>query len=92
MLLLDIDRFKKLNDTFGHQVGDTALRSGEHLRKLNSTRVLSARYGGEEFAVVVLDATIQELRGLAERFAWRSSNPDPLPERNLAITVSNGGP
>jgi diguanylate cyclase (GGDEF)-like protein len=54
LLLLDIDHFKRLNDTFGHPAGDAALRNTaqlleRHLRKSD----LAARYGGEEFAVIL---------------------------------------
>lgn len=68
MLLLDIDRFKKLNDTFGHQAGDAALRRvGQYLLSLDNERCFTARYGGEEFAVVVIDTTMDELSQLAEK-------------------------
>ena len=53
LVLLDLDHFKKLNDTFGHPAGDAALRSAarllaQHLRKGDH----AARYGGEEFVVI----------------------------------------
>jgi diguanylate cyclase (GGDEF)-like protein len=68
VLLLDLDHFKKLNDTFGHQAGDAALRHTadtllRHLRKGD----LAARYGGEEFVVILPGTERQGAVQLAER-------------------------
>lgn len=92
MLLMDLDRFKKLNDTFGHQAGDNALRlMGDCLRGLDDERCLTARYGGEEFALVLLDATQDELRDLAEEIRLRVQRMRiPVKEREIGITVSIG--
>ncbi len=54
MMLMDIDRFKSFNDTFGHQTGDQVLRLFAHTMKANvKGRDLTARYGGEEFAIIL---------------------------------------
>lgn len=69
LVLLDIDRFKKLNDTFGHQAGDAALRSlagllrSPHLRQGDE----AARYGGEEFVVVLPGSDEERALQAAER-------------------------
>ena len=59
--LLDIDNFKKLNDSYGHDVGDVALK---HLTKITRDCIRPqdtlARYGGEEFIVVLPDATLEQ--------------------------------
>lgn len=54
--MLDIDRFKQVNDTYGHLVGDRVLRSLSHVlqQRLRRTDIIG-RYGGEEFAVILLD-------------------------------------
>jgi diguanylate cyclase (GGDEF)-like protein len=68
IMLTDIDHFKKVNDTYGHPIGDAVLRRvaqvvASCMRKID----MAARYGGEEF-VVVLEATDQAgARQLAER-------------------------
>ncbi|MFO0574897.1 MAG: diguanylate cyclase [Polyangia bacterium] len=68
VVLCDIDHFKKINDTYGHLVGDEVLRRvagvvGQQLRKVD----LAARYGGEEFALVLEATAAEGGRQLAER-------------------------
>lgn len=54
LLMMDIDRFKTLNDTYGHQAGDNVLKAmGEHLRNAIRSSDEAARYGGEEFALIM---------------------------------------
>jgi two-component system, cell cycle response regulator len=68
VLLLDIDHFKKINDTLGHPAGDAALRAlGELLLKTVRTEDIVARYGGEEFAIVLEGTDRQGAFQLAER-------------------------
>ena len=68
LILLDLDHFKKLNDTYGHPAGDAALRACakvllQHLRKGD----LAARYGGEEFVVILPGTDEEGALHLAER-------------------------
>jgi diguanylate cyclase (GGDEF)-like protein len=68
LAILDIDHFKKLNDTYGHPAGDAALRSVarlliQHLRKGDH----AARYGGEEFVVILPGSDEERSMGAAER-------------------------
>jgi len=68
LLLLDIDDFKQLNDTYGHQLGDTVLAAvGRRLREESRASDEPARYGGEEFAVVLEDADLHTANTVAER-------------------------
>ncbi len=68
IIMIDLDRFKKLNDTHGHPAGDEALRLvGRCLGKLHQGVVFCARYGGEEFAVVVSGVPADKVQRLAER-------------------------
>jgi diguanylate cyclase (GGDEF)-like protein len=68
LMLLDVDHFKKINDTYGHQIGDEVLSS---LAKLISGMVrdsdIVARYGGEEIAIITPRTSKEEAALLAER-------------------------
>ncbi|HEY9826042.1 MAG TPA: diguanylate cyclase, partial [Stenomitos sp.] len=68
LLMIDIDHFKKLNDTYGHQSGDDALRHVSWLiRREVRPGDLPARYGGEEFAVILPHADTEDAFIVAER-------------------------
>ncbi len=67
LVLLDIDHFKRLNDTFGHQAGDAALVSLAALLKSRRRGDQAARYGGEEFVVVLPGADEERSLQAAER-------------------------
>ncbi len=92
VLLIDIDHFKKVNDTHGHLVGDDVLR---HVAKainaiLRSSDVLG-RYGGEEFCAFLPNTTESDALGLAERIrAGIEASPIKLGNVTLKTTVSIG--
>ena len=68
LLLLDLDHFKKLNDTYGHPAGDAALRNAARILEQHSrTEDVPARYGGEEFALILQGADEAGALRLAER-------------------------
>lgn len=88
LILLDIDRFKNLNDQFGHQAGDEALRRVASILKDNSRRhELPARYGGEEFGIILQRCGVHEAVKAAERFRIALESAD-WPDRQ--ITASFG--
>ncbi|TDK87451.1 sensor domain-containing diguanylate cyclase [Mycolicibacterium mucogenicum] len=67
VLVIDLDRFKNVNDTYGHAVGDAVLmRSAERIRGVVRSSALVARVGGEEFVVVDV-TTPQQVLGISER-------------------------
>ncbi|MBN2378340.1 diguanylate cyclase [candidate division WOR-3 bacterium] len=98
-LMCDIDHFKRVNDTYGHQTGDVVLRS--IARRLSiATREgidLIGRYGGEEFAVMLPETEVQEAWLIAERLR-RVVEEEPIPIQgvegvnisSLSITISVG--
>jgi len=67
VIVLDIDHFKRLNDTYGHDAGDLVLeRTGELLRAATRNSDIACRFGGEEFAIVLPGATLAIARNRAE--------------------------
>jgi diguanylate cyclase (GGDEF)-like protein len=68
LLMMDIDFFKKVNDTFGHDAGDVALKHvADIVKKSSRAADLACRMGGEEFALVMPDTSLEIARLIAER-------------------------
>lgn len=87
LVMLDIDHFKKLNDTLGHQAGDEVLRtSGAALAKSCRDFDTPARYGGEEFAVILPSCSPRESLVAGDRLRAAIANAD-LP---VEVTASAG--
>jgi diguanylate cyclase (GGDEF)-like protein len=94
ILMLDIDHFKVLNDTLGHQAGDVALAAFAQTLVSSVRRSdLAARYGGEEFAVVMANTSAEEARLVAEkiRLALAETTIEIESGAPLRLTVSVGG-
>jgi diguanylate cyclase (GGDEF)-like protein len=92
LLVIDIDHFKSINDTYGHQVGDCVLReTGMRLRQSTRSCDSAVRFGGEEFVVLVSDATSEEVGVIAERIRLAfDGKPMIKVESSPSITVSIG--
>lgn len=92
LLLLDLDRFKRLNDTFGHQIGDEALRQvGDCLNRLATPLRFPARYGGEEFALIVSNCPPAVFREIAEELRMGvQALSIPFGQKRISITASIG--
>ena len=92
LALLDLDDFKRVNDTFGHQIGDEVLRrTARVLTDHTRSQDLTARYGGEEFVVAFRGATLQDALGAAEQLCRRIREvPWFQVHDELVITVSIG--
>ncbi len=77
LLMCDIDHFKQVNDTYGHQAGDIVLKTiANVLKSIFRVTDLVARYGGEEFAILVNDITIDEAMYIAQRARTRVESID----------------
>jgi len=93
-LMLDIDHFKKINDSFGHDAGDEVLREFA-VRLASNVRAvdLPCRYGGEEFVVIMPDTTLADAHRIAERIRLHvSGSPIRVAggKEILTITISIG--
>jgi diguanylate cyclase (GGDEF)-like protein/PAS domain S-box-containing protein len=92
VLFLDLDRFKDINDTMGHDSGDRLLRIiGERLVKAIRTSDVVARMGGDEFVVLAGDGPdMQALGGLAERIVATVEEPISMEGSEFFVTTSIG--
>jgi diguanylate cyclase (GGDEF)-like protein len=93
LIVLDIDHFKVLNDTYGHDAGDFVLeRTGELLRAATRGSDIACRFGGEEFAVILPGATLQVARNRAEaiRAALEAMKLDFAGTPIGSLTISAG--
>ena len=92
LVLLDIDHFKKINDQYGHDVGDQVLvRISNDLVKNLRDGDIAARWGGEEFLVILFDTNSEGVRAFCERIlTQRNSNTMQLGETSGKVTMSMG--
>ena len=92
-MMVDVDHFKLLNDTFGHDSGDAVLRMiGSVLRHIIREGDMPCRYGGEEFVVILPGATLEDTRQRAEtlRMAIERCRPNHEGRALGQVTVSIG--
>lgn len=89
LIISDIDHFKSINDTYGHQVGDEALKEVANVLK-NSFRDsdIVARWGGEEFVIILKNVTIQEAQIITEKV--RKNIENTKIQNSINITSSFG--
>jgi diguanylate cyclase (GGDEF)-like protein len=92
VVMADIDHFKKINDTYGHQVGDEVLKAtAAAMRGAIRTEDLLARYGGEEFVVVARGVDVRSAMQLAERLRIVAERNQVTAEgASIARTISAG--
>ncbi|QRP45605.1 EAL domain-containing protein [Amycolatopsis sp. FDAARGOS 1241] len=92
VLFLDLDKFKVINDSLGHSVGDQVLRIvGERLRRATASTDVVGRFGGDEFVVVTRGATSEaEVRALAGHLRSVLAEPISVRGRELHVDASIG--
>lgn len=94
VLVLDIDYFKVINDSYGHDAGDDVLRAfALRMRKATRNIDLACRYGGEEFVIVMPETDMAVATVVAERLRRRiATEPFAIQQgaRNLEVTISIG--
>ncbi len=91
MLIIDVDHFKRVNDKFGHAVGDQALiRVASHLRQHARMDDKIGRLGGEEFGMLVRDRVGAEIEALGETLTKPFSFNVPDNNNSLSLSVSVG--
>jgi diguanylate cyclase (GGDEF)-like protein len=91
ILMLDIDFFKKINDEFGHLVGDDVLRAfAQRLREFLRSADFCARFGGEEFVVILPDTSLTTAMEIGERIRAGIAQTPLLNKPRVLATVSIG--
>jgi diguanylate cyclase (GGDEF)-like protein len=92
LVLIDIDHFKKVNDTFGHAFGDAVLQAvARDMRESLRTYDLLGRIGGEEFLIASPGSTLEEAAALAERIKGKiRGKMISSGSRSISVTVSAG--
>lgn len=87
LLVVDIDHFKSINDTYGHPIGDLVLGNlAGLLQTVSRSTDVVARYGGEEFVVILPDCEEEQAIGIAERYRSQIASAD-WGEYNITVSI-----
>ncbi|WP_296255791.1 MULTISPECIES: putative bifunctional diguanylate cyclase/phosphodiesterase [unclassified Pseudomonas] len=91
VMFLDVDYFKRINDSLGHDAGDELLKViAERIRGATRSSDVVARFGGDEFCILIALHTIAEARHMAQRVMIRMKDPIALAGRSMVMTTSIG--
>ncbi|RMF10157.1 MAG: sensor domain-containing diguanylate cyclase [Candidatus Neomarinimicrobiota bacterium] len=91
-IVLDLDKFKRLNDTYGHLFGDQVLKAVSMIMKNNVRNIdVVARYGGEEFVIILVNTTVETSLPVAQRIITKISEyPFEKDGESIRVTISAG--
>jgi diguanylate cyclase (GGDEF)-like protein len=92
VIMIDIDYFKRVNDTYGHGIGDQVLQALASLVRAALRAIdIFARYGGEEFIVLLPETNLRTVKPIAERLCRKiAETPLPIEPNHINITISVG--
>jgi diguanylate cyclase (GGDEF)-like protein len=92
LLIMDLDNFKTINDTFGHAAGDAVIREMGSIIKASFRKTdIAGRLGGEEFAVLLKNASLMDAKKVAEQFRETVARRKVIYEQQqIVFTVSIG--
>jgi diguanylate cyclase (GGDEF)-like protein len=92
LILFDIDNFKKINDTCGHQAGDVVLQNlATVLKSMSRETDIVVRYGGEEFIIILPNTSEEEAISLAHRIREAAEENTPVINGNLKVNITISG-
>lgn len=91
LIILDLDDFKRVNDTYGHPVGDQVLReTGKRLERLKSRAFVPYRYGGDEFGIMAFSVEPEAIERIEQQLLGLFEEPIRLESGDIGINVSLG--
>ncbi|WP_334073056.1 MULTISPECIES: GGDEF domain-containing protein [Paenibacillus] len=91
LLSLDLDRFKEINDSYGHNAGDQLLKEvSEDLQQVTNKNLLAFRMGGDEFLFIMKNRDPNQVEILAGLILSKISRPYHIQERDMSVTGSIG--
>lgn len=91
LIFFDLDRFKPINDQFGHQAGDAVLQTiASRLKGCKRETDILCRLGGDEFALIAEGADVDQARNMAERICDEIAKPIPIGQISVDVEVSIG--
>jgi len=91
IIMVDIDHFKQVNDTYGHSVGDQVLIAiARRIEDLLRSTDIFARYGGEEFVILLPESSAIQAKQTAERLREKTEEPFSINELEISVSISLG--